>query len=225
MVKWCQRIAIGEATYDSSGLENLLDLTVDTLEVGCVAGGLDGVDGVEAVLAKLLSKLHEVALDEFDLSGEASLLCVLASALDLVFIVVETDNVDVGETGNLTGGATDAATDIEHSHLGLEAHLVGEVVLVTCDGLHEGLTGVVAGEVEVLAPAVLVEVSGTVVVAVDHRGVLGEAVCHVGGRVILGVLLPKFGVVGDAVVVADAGSSRRHFCGSTRRGRSGEKRW
>ncbi len=198
-------------TENSSRLEDLLNLAVDALEVGSVAGSLDGVNGIESVLAELLVKLHEITLDELDLSGEAGLLGVLACTLDLVIVVVETNDVDVGETSDLTSGTTDTATDIEDAHLGLESHLVGKVVLVTGDGLHESLTGVVTSKVEVLTPAVLVEVGGTIVVAVDDRGVFSETVLLVGGGVILGVLLPELGVVGNAFVVADVGSSGRHF--------------
>ena len=45
---------------------------------------------------------------------------------------------------------------------------------------------------------------------VHDTGVLVEAVSHVGGRVILRVLLPELGVVGDAVIVSNVGSRRSH---------------
>lgn len=51
-------------TYDSSWLEDFLDLTIDTLPLGGVASGLNGVDSIEGVLAELLVELHKVTLDD-----------------------------------------------------------------------------------------------------------------------------------------------------------------
>lgn len=50
----------------------------------------------------------------------------------------------------------------------LEAKLAGEVVLVACKGLPVRLVRVARRKVEVLAPAILVKVSGHVVVLVHH---------------------------------------------------------
>lgn len=62
---------------------------------------------------------------------------------------------------NLPRRSTDTASDVENAHLGLDTGLVSEVVLVTGDGLVEGLSGVVTAEVERVSPSVLVELSGS----------------------------------------------------------------
>lgn len=89
----------------------------------------------------------------------------MRGALDLVVVVVEAGDVGAGELGDLAGRAANAAADVEDLHALLDAHAVGEVVLVTGNGLVEGLADGEAAEVEGLAPAVLVQVGGEVVVA------------------------------------------------------------
>lgn len=86
---------------------------------------------VKAVLAKLLGDLHEVALGVRDLVAQARLPGLGVGALELEVVVVETDDVDVGESSDLTGRSTDTAADVEDAHTRLEAHFQGEVVLVS----------------------------------------------------------------------------------------------
>ena len=85
---------------------------------------------IKVVRAELLDELHEVALDERDLVLEACVLGVLARAADLVFVVVETDDLHVGEARDLPSGTTNTATNVEDAHTGLEAHLGGKVMFV-----------------------------------------------------------------------------------------------
>lgn len=139
------------STHHSSGLEDLEDLSVDTLKGGGVAGSLNGVNGVEAVGAELLLEGHKVALDKRNLVGETSASRLLASAADLELVVVDTDNVGVREASNLAGGTTNTTADVENAHAGAEANHGGEVVLVASKGLEEGLALVEATEVERLA--------------------------------------------------------------------------
>lgn len=119
---------------------------------------------IERVLAELLSELHEVTLDEGDLILEAHLLRVLPGTLELEVVVVEADDVGVAELGNLASGATDTATDVEHTHARSEDHLRGKVMLMTSKGREESLALVEAREMERLGPTVLVHVGRTVIV-------------------------------------------------------------
>jgi len=150
-------------TEGAAGLENAEDLRVDANQLGSVHGGLDGVHSVKGVVGEL--HLHEIALDKGHLVGQALLLSVVGGAVDLVVVVVEAGDVRAGEFDNLTGRAADTAADVQNLHALGDAGLHGEVVLMTGDGLVEGLTVGEAAEVEGGAPAVLVEVSSQVVVA------------------------------------------------------------
>ena len=85
---------------------------------------------VKAVLSELFRNLHKVSLGVRDLVAKSSLSCLLLSSLDLEIVVVKSDNVDIGESGDLAGWPTDTASDIENTHTGLEVHLVSKVVFV-----------------------------------------------------------------------------------------------
>ncbi len=152
-------------TKDTTGLEHTEDFAIDALEGGGMDGGLDGIDSIEAVVGK--GHLHKVTLDKVELLGQTLLGSVVGGAVNLVIIVVQAGDMAAGELGNLAGRAADTAANIEHSHTLLDANAVGEVVLVTGNGLVEWLAGRKAAEVERLAPAVLVEVGRKVVVAIE----------------------------------------------------------
>lgn len=79
-------------THSSSGLENLHDLSVNSLPTRCVASCLDRVYGIERTFTELLGQSHEISLDERNLSRESRLLSVLGSASDLESVVVDTDD-------------------------------------------------------------------------------------------------------------------------------------
>ena len=133
-------------TEHTTGLEDLEDLGVDTLQTGRVDGRLDRVHSIERV--RLKRHLHEISFDELVLIGETGLLSVVGRTLDLVVVVVETDNIYVREARHLAGGATDAAADIEDLHARLQTHHMCQVVLVARDRLAEALAPVEAAEVE-----------------------------------------------------------------------------
>ena len=147
---------------DAAGLQHAQDLLVHALELGGVDGGLNGVDGIEAIVGE--AHLHKVALDEAQLVAQTLALGVAGGALDLVVVVVQTDDVGVSELDDLARGATDTTADIQDPHAGLDVDLVGEVVLMAGNGLVEGLALGEAAEMERGAPAVLVEISRKVVV-------------------------------------------------------------
>lgn len=138
-------------THDTSGLENLEDLSVNALKGRGVASSLNRVNSVKAVGAKLLLKLHEVALDEREVVRETSLGSLLASTANLELVVVDTNNLGVTEAGDLASGSTDTATDVKNAHARAETHHRREVVLVAGKSLEEGLSLVEATEVERLA--------------------------------------------------------------------------
>ena len=114
---------------------------------------------------------HEVTLGEGELVGQTLLLGVGGGTLDLVVVVVETDDIDTRELDNLTRRAADTAANIQYAHVVGEVHLVGQVMLVAGNGLVEGLAVRIAGKVEGLAPAVLVQVGGQVVVVPGEGGI------------------------------------------------------
>jgi hypothetical protein len=186
---------------DAAGLENAEDLAVDALETGSVDGGLDGVDGVEGVVREV--HLHEVALGEGDLLVKTLLLGVHGSALNLVVVVVEAHDVAAGELCDLSCGSADTAADVQHSRALLDAHLQGQVVLVSCGGLLEGLALAVAAEVEALSPTILVQVCGKVVVVAGEGCVLVAAGLAVGiGLVASGLVVPMLEVLVDGLLLS-----------------------
>lgn len=130
-----------------------------------MASGLDGINSIERVLSKLLSELHEVTFGKGDLVLETSLFGVLPSPLDLEVVVVQSDNVSVGELGNFPGGSTNTASDVEDAHTRFELHVCREVMLVAGKRVGEGFALVEAGEMEGLSPTILIQLSGTIIIA------------------------------------------------------------
>lgn len=86
--------------------------------------------------------------------------------VNLVVVVVQTGDVCAGELGDLTCGSADAAANVKNLHALLDANLVCKVVLMTGNGLVEGLPDGETAEVERLPPSELVDVGSKVVVAV-----------------------------------------------------------
>lgn len=127
-VLWVSRVVlVGHeplvAAKDTTGLEDPVSLTVDTLEARSVDGGLDSVAGVEGALIKRHG--HEVALDKVALGVEAGGDGIAFSAADLVVVVVEARDVGASEVANLAGGAADTAANVENAVGGLDAHVGG----------------------------------------------------------------------------------------------------
>lgn len=118
---------------------------------------------------------HEVALGVLELVRKTLLLSVPSGALDLVVVVVQAHDVDVGELDHLSGRSSNTATNVEHAHVVGQSHLVGQVVLMAGNGLVKRLSVGEAAEVEALAPAVLVQVGREVVVVAGEGGVLVAA--------------------------------------------------
>lgn len=89
----------------------------------------------------------------------------MGSTVNLVVVVVQTSDMSAGELGNLAGRASNTTTNVKDFHSLFYTNAVGEVVLVTGNGLVEGLAEGEATEMERLAPAVFVQISSEVVVA------------------------------------------------------------
>lgn len=134
--------------HDSSRLKDLENLAINTFPSRGVAGSLDGINSIERVLPKLFGELHKVSLDKLNLILNAQVFDVLGRTTNLESIVVQTDDVDVGEPGDLPCGTTDTAADVEDTHTGLETHLEGEIMLMTSERSVEGLALVEPREVE-----------------------------------------------------------------------------
>lgn len=84
---------------------------------------------------------------------------VVRCTVDLVVVVVQSNNVDTGESSDLPSGTTNTTADIENGHAVPETHHMCQVVLMAGDSLVKGLAFVEAAEVERLAPTILIEVS------------------------------------------------------------------
>lgn len=101
------------------------------------------------------------------LIGQPAKFRVVCRTVDLVVVVVQSNDVDTGEPSDLPSGTTNTTADVENSHAISKAHHVCQVMLMAGDSLVEGFAFVEATEVERLAPAILVEVSCQVVVTVS----------------------------------------------------------
>jgi len=108
---------------------------------------------------------HEVTLDKVELMSQALLLSIMCGSVDLVVIVVKTSDVGAGELGNLAGRSTDTAANIKDLHSLLDSNAMSKIVFVASDSLTERLAMGEAAEVERLAPSVLVQISGKIVIA------------------------------------------------------------
>ena len=138
---------------DTTGLQDSVGLSVDTLQGRGMDGGLDSVAGVIGSI--LQGHVHEVTLDKVRAVLESKSVGIATGTRDLVVVVVEAGDVGSGEVTDLAGGTTDTTADIEDLERGLDTHVGGQVVLMTGHGLLEGLTRAESAEVERGAPGVL----------------------------------------------------------------------
>ncbi|CAL4920642.1 unnamed protein product [Urochloa decumbens] len=149
-------------------LEDAEDLTVDVLQLGRVAGGLDGVGAVEGGVGE--GHAEEVAADDLAAGVESGLAVVGAGAVDLILVDGDADDVGSRVGGDGAHGPADAAADVEEAVTGLGAEEVGDALLVDARGVAVGAARERGGEVEGLAPAPLVDVGDEVVEGVDEGG-------------------------------------------------------
>lgn len=152
-------------TKHTTGLQHTENLLVNTLQLGSVDSRLDGINGIEGVVGE--AHLHEVTLGEAELVRQTIALGIPRRTLNLVVVVVETDDIGVRELNNLTSWTTNTTADIQNLHTILNPHAVSKVVFVTGNGLEEGLAAGESTEVERGSPSVLIEVGSKVVVAAN----------------------------------------------------------
>jgi hypothetical protein len=137
-------------TENTTGLEDLEDLTVDTFERRSVTSGLNSVDYsfqfqlssapshlkkmfskehertcIETILPKLFAKFHKVSLPEIDQMTESSLLSVLPRTSDLEIVIVHSGDGGIGEMSDLTSGTSDTAPHVEDFHSFFKTDLGG----------------------------------------------------------------------------------------------------
>ncbi|RCV46651.1 hypothetical protein SETIT_9G548600v2 [Setaria italica] len=153
---------------EAAGLEDAEDLAVDVLQLGRMAGGLDGVGAVEGRVGE--GHGEEVAADDLAAGVEAGLAVVRAGAVDLVLVDGDADDVGAGVGGDGAHGPADAAADVEDAVARLGAEEVGDALLVDAGGVAVGAAREGWGEVEGLAPPPLVDVGDEVVEGVDEGG-------------------------------------------------------
>ena len=117
---------------------------------------------------------HKVSLDEPNLLSKPFRMGVRRRALNLIVIVVEAGDVDIGKLGNLASRSSYAATNVQNFHAALEVHLVRQVVFVARERLDKGLALAVAAKVKRLRPAILIQIRGQIVIAMcpsAHAGI------------------------------------------------------
>mmetsp|Transcript_9294 Transcript_9294/g.38065 ORF Transcript_9294/g.38065 Transcript_9294/m.38065 type:complete len:431 (-) Transcript_9294:137-1429(-) len=165
------------ASERTTGLERLEDVAVAAHRVRRVHRRLDLIRRVEGAFFE--GQVHEVALDELELVGEAALRSDGVRARHLISVVVEARHVAARERGDLARWAAHTAADVQHLHALVEPKLEREVMLMPADGLAQRLVLAPVREVEALTPAVLVERRRQVVVLVDHVGVHALALLDV----------------------------------------------
>lgn len=112
---------------------------------------------------------HEITLHERQLVRHTLLRAVVRGTLDLIIVVVKARNVAASEFSNFAGRAADTATNVQHLHAVLDADLVCKVMFMSGNGLVKVLANRVSAEVERLAPPVLIQVRGQVIVAIDKK--------------------------------------------------------
>jgi hypothetical protein len=77
-----------------------------------MACSLDRINSIKAVLSKLRGELHKITLDEFALPFKSSLGSMLPSPLNLIIIVINTNDLHARKARNLTRGSADTASDV-----------------------------------------------------------------------------------------------------------------
>lgn len=91
-----------------------------------------------------------------------------SGSLDLVRIIVQTDDIAPSESRNFSGRLAHTATDIKHSHRVIDVDPVSKVVLMARKCLKKGFPRRESTEMERLCPALFVQIGSKVVVAGYH---------------------------------------------------------
>jgi hypothetical protein len=86
-----------------------------------VAGGLDSIHAIEMVITE--GEIHEVAFDYITQVLKTSFLVQPLGAFALIFVVIETDNFCLCESGNIPERSTNTTTNVKKklARFGLDA--------------------------------------------------------------------------------------------------------
>ena len=165
------------ARKDRARFQHAENLFVDPHPVGCVTRRFNGVGSVELLVGKW--HFHKVSLSESaTIRHDGVLLAKLIAAIDLVLVEGQSRHVGLGETTNVAEGTANATSDVEKLGGSGNAEFGSQFVLVTTNGLIEGLVSVPVGKMKGLTPAPLVKDSGQVVIGVDQILVFRVAFLH-----------------------------------------------
>ena len=135
-------------TKSPTWLQNLENLPINTLQTGRMYCSLNCIYKVEGIWLKihlLRSTLdvwwkswikagyiyHKVTLDVFHLRSESCRLSVHNCPLNLIIVVIETNDIAVGKSTNLASWPTNTTSNIKHSGIFSDTNLGGKVVLVS----------------------------------------------------------------------------------------------
>ena len=186
--------------------------------VGRMRHGLDGESRVVELV--VLGNPHVVGVDEA--AQGLHVPCVQFRPLDLVGVVVDTDEARPGMPREIAHRPAHPASHIEHLHPRLQGQPFGEIVLVPEQRRLEALAPAPGSEVKGLAPAELVKVRHQVVIPVHERpimllsavqaGVVDRGVTVDGGFHLVG------GEVGEGAGTRSSGggSGHRHILPESR---------
>ena len=91
---------------------------------------------------------HKITFSEAQLVRKSFLCSVLASALNLIVIVVQSNYVDASKFGNLSCWTANTTAHVENLHALSKAHHVRQIVFVSSNGLVEAFTVSESAEME-----------------------------------------------------------------------------
>jgi hypothetical protein len=117
-----------------------------------------------------LHTYQKISLNERNLVTQPSLLGQASRDINLLLIDCDADDVAADGFSILARWTTNTASDVENPHTGLQAHKVGEAVLLKGHCLQDGLAGCEGAIVEVLAPSLEVGCCDEVVVSEVEEG-------------------------------------------------------
>ena len=97
---------------------------------------------------------------EGDLVGETFASSMRSCSLDLIGIIVQTDNAASGEDRNLPGRLADTTPNIKDSHRLVDLDSMSEIMFMASESLEQSFPSPETTQVERLSPSFLVEVCG-----------------------------------------------------------------
>jgi hypothetical protein len=118
------------------------------------------------------STYHKVTLDECELMRKSSPVAVLLGMFELVLANIQTSHMATSELHHLPSWSSHTTFDIEDLQIFLDADAGPKIVFVASYGLWKALATVKSTKVKRLAPGILIDVGGQVVVLSGQAGVV-----------------------------------------------------